>query len=120
MNEINHMIKNLVTEYKVTTNSIMQSNVVGICPVCNSDVIEKKKGWFCDNHNCKFALWSDNKFFISIGKNMTLKIASELIKNGKVYLKNCKSAKTGKMFDTTVLMNTEPDGRVNFTLQFKK
>ena len=36
---------------------------VGTCPRCGGTVYEGKKGFFCDNRDCAFALWKDNKFF---------------------------------------------------------
>ena len=38
---------------------------VGVCPRCGAPVFEGKKGFFCDNRECSFALWKDNRFFSS-------------------------------------------------------
>ena len=38
---------------------------VGVCPRCGAPVYEGKKGFFCDNRECSFALWKDNRFFSS-------------------------------------------------------
>lgn len=35
---------------------------IGTCPRCGGDVTEGKKGFFCENPECKFALWKDNRF----------------------------------------------------------
>ena len=32
---------------------------VGVCPRCGAPVYEGKKGFFCDNRECSFALWKD-------------------------------------------------------------
>ena len=39
-------------------------------------------------------------------------------RNGRVRLKDCKSAK-GKTYNATVLLDTEPDGRSKFSLEFE-
>ena len=38
---------------------------VGVCPRCGAPVFEGKKGFFCGNRECSFALWKDNRFFSS-------------------------------------------------------
>ena len=44
---------------------------VGTCPRCGGTVYEGKKGFFCDNRDCAFALWKDNKFFSGKKKSIT-------------------------------------------------
>ena len=115
------MIETLVTTYEVARDAetlIPFENVAGFCPHCGSAVVERKKGWFCVSRDCRFALWKDNAFFQSIGKTMTKDIAKTLLSTGKVRLNGCRSKRTGKSFDTTLLLETEPDGRVNYRLDF--
>lgn len=35
---------------------------VGTCPRCGASVYEGQKGFFCENRDCAFALWKDNRF----------------------------------------------------------
>ena len=42
----------------------------------------------------------------------------KLLRDGRVRLKDCKSAK-GKTYNATVLLGTEPDGRSRFSLKFE-
>ena len=44
---------------------------VGTCPRCGGTVYEGKKGFFCDNRDCSFALWKENKFFSGKKKTIT-------------------------------------------------
>ena len=76
------------------------------------------KGYFCESKECSFALWKNNRFFESLNKKLTRQVAEKLIKDGKAKLKGCKSAKTGKTYDCTVVMTVE-DGRCNFRLEFE-
>jgi DNA topoisomerase-3 len=92
---------------------------IGICPCCGSEVQEKSKGYFCSNRDCKFVLWKDNRFLATLSKQMTKSLAQELLKNGRAKLKKCRSVKTGKTYDTTLVMTAEESGRVQFSLDFE-
>ena len=91
MTEINTMITELVknTEMKKGANALMKSKIIGVCPNCGKPVVEREKGWFCENRECRFVLWKD-----------------------------CKSAK-GKTYNATVLLSCEADGRSKFSLEFE-
>jgi len=47
-------------------------------------------------------------------------LAERLVKEGKAFLKGCRSARTGKSYNATVVMTTGEDGRVQFSLEFGK
>ena len=53
-----------------------------------------------------------------LGKRMDAHVADKLLRDGRVRLKDCKSAK-GKTYNATVLLGTEPDGRIKFSLEFE-
>ena len=65
-------------------------------------------------------LWKQNRFFEALGKKMTKPIAVKLLSDGKVALKGCKSKKTGKTYDTTVMMTVDENQRAVFELNFEK
>ena len=58
--------------------------------------------------------------FEALGKKMTKQTASKLLHDGKVELKGCKSQKTGKTYDTTVVMSVDENKRAVFRLSFEK
>ena len=120
MTEINTMITELVknTEMKKGANALMKNKIIGICPNCGKPVVEREKGWFCENRECRFVLWKDNAFLKRLGKRMDAHVADKLLRDGRVRLKDCKSAK-GKTYNATVLLGTEPDGRSKFSLEFE-
>ena len=120
MTEINTMITELVknTEMKKGANALMKNKIIGICPNCGANVVEREKGWFCENRECRFVLWKDNAFFKRLGKRLDAHVADKLLRDGRVRLKDCKSAK-GKTYNATVLLGTEPDGRSKFSLEFE-
>ena len=120
MTEINTMITELVknTEMKKGVNALMKNKIIGICPNCGANVVEREKGWFCENRECRFVLWKDNAFFKRLGKRLDSHAADKLLRDGRVRLKDCKSAK-GKTYNATVLLSCENDGRSKFSLEFE-
>ena len=120
MTEINTMITELVknTEMKKGANALMKNKIIGVCPNCGANVVEREKGWFCENRECRFVLWKDNAFFKRLGKRLDAHVADKLLRDGRVRLKDCKSAK-GKTYNATVLLSCEADGRSKFSLEFE-
>ena len=91
--------------------------VVGKCPRCKADVTETPKGFFCENRACSFALWKNSKFFTAKKKTLTKTLAATLLKDGRAPLKGCYSEKTGKTYDTVILL--EDDGQcVSYKMVF--
>ena len=123
LNEIQEMISALVQTYeKVQGSEVLMAKevrTVGVCPVCGSSVEERQKGFFCSNRQCRFALWKNNRYFESIGKNLTATVAQKLLSDRKIRLKGCKSAKTGRMFDATVVMNVTAEGKAQYSMEFE-
>ena len=120
MTEIKDMISSLVntTEAVKGANVLMKNKVIGVCPNCGKSVVEREKGWFCESNPCRFVLWKDNAFFKRLGKRLDAHVADKLLRDGRVRLKDCKSAK-GKVYNATVLLSTEADGRSKFSLEFE-
>ena len=120
MTEIKEMISSLVTTTEAAkgANALMKNKMIGVCPNCGANVVEREKGWFCENRECRFVLWKDNAFFKRLGKRLDAHVADKLLRDGRVRLKDCKSAK-GKTYNATVLLGTEPDGRSKFSLEFE-
>ena len=120
MTEINDMISSLVntTEAVKGASALMKNKVIGVCPNCGNSVVEREKGYFCENRECRFVLWKDNAFFKRLGKRMDAHVTDRLLRDGRVRLKDCKSSK-GKTYNATVLLSTEADGRSKFSLEFE-
>ena len=120
MMEINTMITALVenTEAAKGADVLMKNKMIGVCPNCGANVVEREKGWFCESNSCRFVLWKDNAFFKRLGKRMDAHVADKLLRDGRIRLKDCKSTK-GKVYNATVLLSTEADGRSKFSLEFE-
>ena len=124
MREIDGMITELIGTYKIVEDAelLMPPSVekIGICPSCGQHVVERQKGYSCENRQCNFVLWKQNRFFEALGKKMTKQTATKLLSDGRVALKGCKSKKTGKSYDTTVVLTVDETQRAVFTLDFEK
>ena len=122
MGEISSMVSGLVKTYEAVKGAdvLMQPErkVIGSCPACGSDVCETAKGWFCRDKSCKFALWKENRFFQTLGKQMTEELAKQLVNQGKARLIHCYSRKSNRYYDTTVHVETGEDGAAAFKLEF--
>ena len=122
MEEISSMVSGLVKTYEAVKGAdvLMQPErkVIGSCPACGSDVCETAKGWFCRDKGCRFALWKENRFFQTLGKQMTEELAKQLVNQGKARLTHCYSKKSGRYYDTTVYVETGEDGAAAFKLEF--
>ena len=91
---------------------------VGTCPRCGTSVYEGQKGYFCENRDCAFALWKDNRFFSSKKKSITKTVAAALLKEGRISMSGLYSEKTGRAYDAVVVLDDTGGKYVNFKLEF--
>lgn len=107
MEEITGMVTELVQNYEVVKGAqvlMPERNVIGNCPHCGAEVIDRQKGWFCANRQCRFVLWKDNAYFNKIGKHLTKQMAEKLLRDRRIRVKDCVSQRTGKTYNATVLL----------------
>ena len=109
ISEIGEMMSDLTANYKVVSGAEVLfpsgRDVIGKCPRCGSEVTESRKGFFCENHDCHFGMWRDNKFFKMKHMTLTKVQAAELLKSGRVFVKGLYSEKTGKLYDAWVVLD---------------
>ncbi len=121
MADISSMLESMVKSYTAPPGSEVlfppAFEVVGKCPRCGGQVVENGKGFFCDNKECRFAMWKNSYFFSSKRKTLTAKIAAELLKKGKAALKGCYSIKQQKTYDATVILDDDGE-HVGYKLEF--
>ncbi len=122
LQEINQMVESLVKTYEVIkgTENLFSANkkCIGNCPRCGGNVIENRKGFCCENRDCGFALWKENRFFTKKKKTLTKGIAIKLLKDGRIKLTGCYSEKTGKTYDAIVILDDNGGKYVNFKIEF--
>lgn len=98
------------------SGKVPDRETIGPCPRCGA-VTESKKGFFCENRECRFVLWKYSKFFSAKKKQLTKSVAASLLKAGRVKLTGCWSEKTGKTYDATVILEDDEE-RTNYKLVF--
>ena len=127
MDQIADMSRTLVKEHTAPEERFVDlfpssrgttHEAVGVCPRCGAPVYEGKKGFFCDNRECSFALWKDNRFFSSKKKSITKSVAAALLKEGRISMSGLYSEKTGKTYDAEVILDDTGGKYVNFKLEF--
>ena len=120
---ISDMVSDLTANYKVVKGAEVLfpsgRDVIGRCPRCGSEVTESRKGFFCENHDCHFALWRDNKFFKMKHVTLTKVQAAELLKSGRVFVKGLYSEKTGKLYDAWIVFDDNGEF-VRYRLEFER
>ena len=94
-------------------------DVIGHCPRCGSEVTESKKGFFCENTQCRFGMWRDNKFWKSKHVTLTKAQASEMLQGGRVHMKDLYSEKTGRTYDAYVKLDDNGEF-VRYRMEFDR
>ena len=118
------MSRELIKKHNVHDNEFLKlfsvdgRDPIGTCPRCGAAVYENQKGFFCDNRDCSFALWKDNRFFSSKKKSITKSVAAALLKEGRIFVSGLCSENTGKTYDAIIILDDTGDKYVNFKLEF--
>jgi DNA topoisomerase-3 len=121
--DITALVDDLVKNYEPVKGSEVLfpsgREEIGKCPRCGSPVTESKKGYFCEKNDCRFGLWRDNKFLSAKKINLTRKMVTALLKDGRTYVSGIFSEKTGKSYDAFIRL--EDDGaHTVYKLEFDK
>lgn len=101
------------------TNRFHPREEIGKCPLCGKPVYEGKKNFYCSDKECSFALWKENRYLSGMRKQIDQKMARELLWEGRTYVTDLYSQKTGKTFPAYLLLEVK-DGRASFRLEFPK
>ena len=116
-NMITMMLNGCDTIPEEETRRFQTRESIGTCPVCGSLVYEGKKNFYCSNRECRFALWKETKYLERMLKTIDKRMAAELLKSGKVRVKDLYSTKKNMYFEADLIMDASED-RVNFSLEF--
>ena len=97
-----------------------EKEMVGLCPRCGKPVYEGKKNFACSDRACQFVMWKNDRFWTSRRKEMTRKMAADLLKKGHTSVKGMWSEKKGSTYDAVVILDDTGGKYVNFKLEFPK
>ena len=125
MQGIEEMARELVKTYPFLSDGDRErfkeeKPVIGNCPRCGSSVYECRKNYYCENRDCTFAMWKNDRFFEERKITFTPKIAAALLKSGKANVKGLYSPKTGKTYDGTVVLADTGGKYVNYRIEIMK
>lgn len=122
LSEIAAMLTELTGRYEAVKDAAVlfpsDKESLGKCPRCGASVVEISKGFVCENRDCGFAIWKENKFFTAKKKKLTKALVTELLSTGRARLTGCYSEKTGKTYDATVVLDDTGGKYVSFKLEF--
>lgn len=122
VNAVQRSVCEVFNNHKDTayTDAILENKptVIGKCPTCGADVIERKSTWSCSSN--KFTKHEDGSWERTdgcgfriiksmLGKKLPEKAIKELMENGKTskLVRGFKSKKTGKKFDAYVELDPQ-------------
>ena len=97
-----------------------EKEVIGVCPRCGRPVYEGKKNFSCSDRSCGFVLWKNDRFWTSRKKELTKKMAADLLKKGRTNVKGMWSEKKGAAYDAVVILDDTGGKYINFKLEFPK
>ena len=97
-----------------------EKETVGLCPRCGKPVYEGKKNFACSDRACQFVMWKNDRFWTSRRKEMTQKMAADLLKKGRTSIKGMWSEKKGAAYDEVVVLDDTGEKYVRFKLEFPK
>ena len=125
MDGICAMVKDTVSTYSHISEEgqklfAPEKEVIGNCPRCGKPVYEGKSNFACSDRSCSFVLWKNDRFWTSRKKELTKKMAADLLKKGKTAVKGMWSEKKGDTYDATVVMEDTGGKFINFKLEFPK
>lgn len=91
--------------------------VLGICPSCGGGIVEREKGYGCQNWQtgCPFIVWKNS----ICGKVLTPTQVKSLLEKGKTPLIKGFRSKTGKSFAAYLVWENPSTGKLRFEFEKK-
>ena len=125
MDGIRTMVQEIVSTYSCISEDgkklfASEKEVISTCPRCGQPVYEGKKNFACSDRSCGFVLWKNDRFWTSRKKELTKKMATDLLKKGRTNVKEMWSEKKQATYDATVILDDTGNKYINFKLEFPK
>jgi len=92
---------------------------VGDCPRCKKTVRDFYNTFRCDDRECGFVINKNDKFFTNAKKELTAKIISEILKNGRAKVNGLYSPQYNRNYDAYVILKDTGGKWVNFEREKK-
>lgn len=125
LNGIRAMVEDIVSTYSHISEEgqklfAPEKETVGNCPRCGKPVYEGKKNFACSDRSCSFVLWKNDRFWTSRKKELTKKMAVDLLTKGRTTVNGLWSEKRGETYDATVILDDTGGKYINFKMEFPK
>ena len=125
MDGIRTMVQEIVSTYSCISEDgkklfAPEKEVIGACPRCGQPVYEGKKNFACSDRSCGFVLWKNDRFWTSRRKELTKKMAADLLKKGRTNVKGMWSEKKQTAYDAAVILCDTGGRYIDFKLEFPK
>ena len=125
MDGIRTMVQEIVSTYSCISEDgkklfAPEKEVIGTCPRCGQPVYEGKNNFACSDRSCGFVLWKNDRFWTSRKKELTKKMAADLLKKGRTNVKGMWSEKKQAAYDAAVILDDTGGKYINFKLEFPK
>ncbi len=125
MDGIRNMVRELVQTYSCISEEgktlfTPEKEVIGTCPRCGQPVYEGKKNFACSDRSCGFVLWKNDRFWTSRKKELTRKMAADLLKKGRVNVRGMWSEKKQAAYDAAVILCDTGGRYIDFKLEFSR
>ena len=125
MDGIRTMVQEIVSTYSCISEDgkklfAPEKEVIGTCPRCGQPIYEGKKNFACSDRSCGFVLWKNDRFWTSRKKELTKKMAADLLKKGRTNVKGMWSKKKQAAYDAAVILDDTGGKYINFKLEFPK
>ena len=125
MDGIRTMVQEIVSTYSCISEDgkklfASEKEVIGTCPRCGQSIYEGKKNFACSDRSCGFVLWKNDRFWTSRKKELTKKMATDLLKKGRTNVKGMWSEKKQATYDAAVILDDTGGKYINFKLEFPK
>ena len=122
---IRDMVRELVQTYSHISEEgqklfAPEKEVIGTCPRCGRPVYEGRKNFSCSDRSCGFVLWKNDRFWTSRKKELTKKMAADLLKKGRTNVKGMWSEKKQSTYDASVILDDTGGRYIHFKLEFPK
>ena len=122
---IRDMVRELVTTYSQVSEDgqklfAPEKEVIGVCPRCGKPVYEGRKNFACSDRSCTFVLWKNDRFWTSRKKELTKKMAADLLKKSRTNVKGMWSEKKQTAYDAAVILCDTGGRYIDFKLEFPK
>ena len=125
MDGIRTMVREIVSTYSCISEDgkklfAPKKEVIGACPRCGQPVYEGKKNFACSDRSCGFVLWKNDCFWTSRRKELTKKMAADLLKKGRTSVRGMWSEKKQTAYDAAVILCDTGGRYIDFKLEFPK